>query len=299
MTARGQDTTPRVKRIQAAYPGDFRVNFRLGSLLARKEKYEEAIRYHQAALAARPGSVFGYHSLGQSLWALRRYDEAVEQFEQALKLAPTASYLRVDLLTVLLQLGRHAEAEGHLRQLLALDPKTVGRNPTLRTALIRGGRVDEALSAWKAAIEAYQVHGAHYGYAEFCLFLGRKEEYRRARQDLLAAFGKHPDLTPFTAERIARTCLLLPASEDELRQAVTLAERAAAVDRSKYAGAYPYFLFAQGLAQYRQGRLDLAISTMRGDASRVLGPAPRLVLSMALHQKGTGSTTCSGARPRA
>ena len=37
------------------------------------------------------------------------------------------------------------------------------------------------------------------------------------------------------------------------------------------------------------GRLDRAISLMRGDASRVLGPAPRLVLSMALHQ--TGQTT--------
>jgi serine/threonine-protein kinase len=286
MAVRGLDTTPPLKRVQAAYPGDFRVNFRLGYVLAGKGNHADAVRYHQAALAARPSSVFGYHSLGESLQALGRNEEAVEQYERALKLAPSASYVRVNLLMVLLQSGRHAEAEVHLQRLLALDPKSVGGHRTLRAALIRGGRVDEALSAWEAAIDTYADHDTRYGYAEFCLFLGREAEYRRERRDLLAAFGKHPVLSPFTAERIARACLLLPASGDELRAAVALAERAAAVDRSKYAGAYPYFRFAQGLAEYRLGRLDLAIAAMRGDAAGVLGPAPRLVLAAALHRKG-------------
>jgi serine/threonine-protein kinase len=67
---------------------------------------------------------------------------------------------------------------------------------------------------------------------------------------------------------------------------VALAECAAGVDRSQYASAYPWFLFARGLAEYRQGRFEQAIATMRGDASRVLGPAPRLVLAVALHQCG-------------
>jgi serine/threonine-protein kinase len=73
---------------------------------------------------------------------------------------------------------------------------------------------------------------------------------------------------------------------DELRRAVALAERAAAVEPSKSPGAYPLFLFARGLADYRQGRLDRAIASMRGEAARVLGPAPRLVLAMALHGSG-------------
>jgi serine/threonine-protein kinase len=285
MAGSGQDTIPQLKRIQATYPSDFRLNFRLGYVLAGKRNHGEAVRYHQAAIAARPGSVFGYHSLGESLQALGRNEEAIEQYEHALKLVPTVSYIRVNLLIFLLQLGRHAEAEVHLQHLLALDPKSLGDNRTVRAVLIREGRVDEALFGWKAAIDTYPDHPTCYGYAEFCLFLGREVEYRRARQDLLAAFGTHPYLNPFTAERVARACLLLPASGHELRTAVALAERAAAVDRSKYAGAYPYFRFAQGLAEYRQGRFDLAISTMRGDASKVLGPAPRLLLAMALHQQ--------------
>ena len=84
----------------------------------------------------------------------------------------------------------------------------------------------------------------------------------------------------------ARACLLRPASGDELRRAVALAERAGAVDRAKAQAIYPFFQFVQGLAEYRQGRLDRAISLMRGEASGVLGPAPRLVLAMALHQSG-------------
>ncbi len=286
MDGKGQDTTLHLEQIQAAYPSDFRVNFRLGYVLAGKGNHAEAMRYHQAALAARPNSVIGYHSLGESLQALGRNEEAVQQYEQALKLAPTESYLRVSLILALLQPGRNAEAEVHIQQLLALDPKSVGDYRLLRDVLIREGRVDEVLLGWKAAIDAYADHNSRYGYAEFCLFLGRDEEYRRERVALLAAFGKHPNLTPFTAERIARTCLLAPASGDELLAAVTLADRAVAADRSMYAAWFPFFLFAQGLAEYRQERFALAIATMRGDASQVLGPAPGLVLAMALHQSG-------------
>jgi serine/threonine-protein kinase len=283
---KGRDTIPYVKRIQAAYPGDFRVNFRLGNLLAHKNKHGEAIRYAQAALAVRPSSSFGYHFLGSSLRSLGRTDEAVEPFEQALKLAPNRSLSRANLIFVLWQLGRDPEAEAYLRQLLALDPEFVGRHLPLRAALIQRGMAEEALSGWKAAIDALAPYDVTYGYAEYCLFLGREDDYRRARQDLLTGFGKHPTLAPSMAERIARACLLRPAKGDELRTAVALAEQAAAADRSQFAGAYPYFRFAQGLAQYRQGQLELAISTMRGDASKVLGPAPGLVLAMALHQKG-------------
>ncbi len=123
-----------------------------------------------------------------------------------------------------------------------------------------------------------------YGYAELCLFLGEEEEYCRARQVLLRRFGATTD--PHVAERTARACLLLPAAGDELRQAVALAERAAAAEPSKYQWHYPRCLFARGLAEYRRGRLDRAVSLMRGDAARVLGPAPRLVLAMAQHKGG-------------
>jgi serine/threonine-protein kinase len=294
MTSKMLDTSACVKQLQLAYPGDFRVNLRMGGLLASNGKHEEAIRYFQAVLAVRPSSVFGYHTLGDSLQALGRYTEAVEQYKKLLELAPTRSSARAGLVTALWQMGQYEEANTHLRHLLAHDAAYVGRTYPLRAAMIQRGMVDEVLAAWKAAIDAFQQHDIDYGYAEFCLFLGREDEYRRAREDLITRFGTDPAVyvklgiapNPFTLERTARACLLQPVAGDELRKAVALTDYVVALDRSKYVLAYPYFRFAQGLAQYRQGQFDLAISTMRGDASTALGPAPRLVLAMALHKKG-------------
>ncbi len=166
-----------------------------------------------------------------------------------------------------------------------LDPRRADPRRVLPTELLQQGRLEEARVAWRTALEGNPLdHNAWDGYAELCLFLGREDEYRRARRDLLARFFITDN--PYFAERTGRACLLMPATGDELRQAVALARRAAASDPSKHSGAYPWFLFARGLAEYREGKFDQAISTMRGDASRVGDPIVRLVLAMALHQDG-------------
>jgi serine/threonine-protein kinase len=168
---------------------------------------------------------------------------------------------------------------------IALHPKIADAQRAFRANLIQQGRMEEARVAWQTSLEANPLdHNAWFGYAELCLFLGREDEYLRARQALLERF--RVTVNPYFAERTGRACLLRPATGDELRQAVTLTRRAAAADPSIHTWAYPWFLFAQGLAEYRQGRFDQAVSMMRGDASRVPGPAPRLVLAMALHRSG-------------
>ena len=60
----------------------------------------------------------------------------------------------------------------------------------------------------------------------------------------------------------------------------------AAAELSKYPGTHLDSIFAQGLAEYRQGQFDRAITLMRVEAARVLGPGPCLVLALALHRKG-------------
>ncbi|HEY2588778.1 MAG TPA: hypothetical protein VGI81_23755, partial [Tepidisphaeraceae bacterium] len=158
-------------------------------------------------------------------------------------------------------------------------------NEAMRTVLLRLGRGTEARAAWQEELAAHPpAHDEWFGYAELCLFLGDQDEYRRARRDLLAQFGTTSDRD--VAERVARACLLRPAPEDELRQAVALAERALAGGRVGHEGGYPYFLFTAGLARYRQGRFDDAIGLMNGDAASVMGPSPRLVMAMAKYRKG-------------
>ncbi len=79
---------------------------------------------------------------------------------------------------------------------------------------------------------------------------------------------------------------MFPASENELQSATALAERAVAAKATTAQWIYPYFLFAQGLAEYRQGRFDSAIAIMSAEAGTVMGPSPRLVTAMAKHGKG-------------
>jgi serine/threonine-protein kinase len=154
----------------------------------------------------------------------------------------------------------------------------------LRTALIDQGRLEEGLAAWQSALALNRNDYDDWnGYAELCLFLRREDEYRRVRRALLARFGATTD--PFVAERGGRPCLLTPVTGDELHQAAAMTRRAVA-ERPNDLWAQPYFLFAHGLADYREGQFDSAISKMRGETSRVLGPAPRLVLAMALNKKG-------------
>jgi serine/threonine-protein kinase len=166
-----------------------------------------------------------------------------------------------------------------------LDPKRADPRRGVPTELIRQGQLEEARVAWQTVLDGNPLdHNAWFGYAELCLFLGRKDEYRRARHDLLARFLITSN--PYFAERTGRACLLLPATEDELRQSVTLVRRAAASDPAVHSAAFPWFLFARGLAEYREGRFDQAIATMRGDASHLYGPMTPLVLAMALHREG-------------
>jgi serine/threonine-protein kinase len=274
-----------LRRLRQAHPGDFWVNLRLGDALMRTKKPGEAVGCYQAAQAIRPKAAIACNNFGGALLATGRKEEALEQHRQAVLADPTNGNFHYNLAIALLLLDRPDEAVASLRRAIALDPKDAGAQELLRDTLVRQGRTEEARLAWRAALEADPPdHAAWDGYAELCLFLGQEDEYRRARQSLLAKFAASTD--PRVAERTARACLLLPATEDELRQAIALAGRAAGVDRTKYQKAYVHFLFVQGLADYRQGHFDPAITAMRGEAGRVLGPAPRLVLAMALHQSG-------------
>jgi eukaryotic-like serine/threonine-protein kinase len=307
-----------LKRVQAEHPADFWANLILGDALLAAAPVE-AGGYYRAALASRPGAAVAYTALGDALRAqnlrdeaigyyrravqidphyarghtnlgnilndMGRMDEATACYRRALEVDPTYARAHLDLANMLRDAGRMDEALEHYRQYNAVDPTDPYVAHLLRADLVRQGRGEELRREWKKALEADPPeHDAWFGYAELCLFLGHEDEYRQARQNLLRRFGASSD--PYVAERTARTILLLPASEDELQAAAALAERAVAAKATTAQWIYPYFLFAKGLAEYRQGRFDSAISIMRADAGTVMGPAPRLVIAMAQYRKG-------------
>jgi serine/threonine-protein kinase len=314
----GRDPSLLLKRVQKEHPADFWANLILGNALLQRVPLEAA-GYYRAALASRPGAAVGYcavgdalrlqnaldeaidyyekarqrdptyaraHSnLGLPLAAQGRLDEAIDAYRQALQLDPDYAWAHHNLATALRDKGRLDEAYDHFQQALRLDPKNAEVQNGVRSVMMRQGRADELLASWRQALKASPPeHDAWFGYAELCLFLGQEEEYHRARRALLDRFGATTD--PGIAERVGRTCLLVPVTGDELRKGDALTARAVAAKKTTPAWVYPYFRFARGLAEYRLGHWASAGAIMEYEASQVMGAAPRLVLAMAQHEQG-------------
>jgi len=316
----GEAAVPFLARIRSAHPSDFWVNLTLGSQLDQAGQHEEALRYLQVAQALRPATAIVYHNLGIALSragrtgdaikeyeraiqldpgslpahynlaillsAAKRHDEAIRIAEAGLRLNPKVAILRSAYADSLLGKGRREDAIEQYRQAVALDPKLAGTQKSLRSQLIASGRFVEAWSAWGKSIEAAPTaHESWDGYAELCLLLNKESEYTRVCRQLLERFGSTTD--PLIAERTARACLLMPPAEAELRQAVSMLER---VNDQKVnpalAWSRPYLLFARGLAQYRAGHFAEAAALLNGEASKVLGAAPHLLLAMIAHRQG-------------
>ena len=308
-----------LKEVQQEYPADFWVNCRLAFVLVADRKSAEAVGFYQAALTIRPDSPMVHNNLGRVLGDTERHKEALVHFRRAATLDPTADLFQVNFARGLGRLGQHEKAVEQLEaalqmhpdstfllsalgncldswgqpartftaysRVVELEPARADYRKDLRMFLVRQRRLAEARIQWQAELASDPPeHDAWYGYAELCLFLGEVEEYLRARTIMLEKFSATTD--PQIAERTARACLLLPAPEGELHEAVALADRALSANRSKYRNIFPAFEFVKGLAEYREGRLEPAIAAMTGDASRVVAAAPRLILAMALFRKG-------------
>jgi serine/threonine-protein kinase len=318
LEAAGGDVPAFLKRVQGEHPADFWANLILGDALLGASPLEAA-GYYRAALASRPGAAVAYAAMGDAFngqhlrdeatryyrWAVQidpKYarghtnlgnilkgvgpiEDAIACYRRALEVDPDYAWAHFDLANTLQEEGRRDEALQHYRRFLELDPTNTHVVNIVRADRVLRGRGEEVRREWKKALEADPPgHDAWFGYAELCLFLGDEAEYRRARQDLLRRFGASSD--PYVAERTARAILLLPVSEDELRAATVLAERAVAAKATTPQWIYPYFLFAQWLAEYRQGHFDDAKAIMSANAGTVMGPSPRLVIAMAEFRKG-------------
>lgn len=315
---------PFLVKVQREHPDDLWANLYLGYALVLEKKPEDAIRYFQAVVALRPRLSIGYYSLGTTLCSLNarfpeRFDEAIVQLRKALEIEPNSGMANFTLLDAFTAAKRHDEVISQAQIALRYNHKVAKVRSMLGTSLKATGRVEEGFEQFRLALslepdnhfvqDEYRMallqerrwaelqpfwgkilegnrpdHDDWYGYAELCLYLGMEEEYRRARKVLLERFASTNSAT--TAERTARACLLLPASEEELSKAASLAELAMRVDPKQAKSLYAHFLFAKGLAKYRLRYFEEAIDILRGEASKMPGPLPQLVLSMALHQAG-------------
>jgi serine/threonine-protein kinase len=312
------DAAPYLQKVQKEHPTDFWANLILGNSMVQWVP-QEAAGYYRAALASRPWAPVGYCAVADALRLQNRFEEAIEYYKKAIELDRNYSRAYSDLGLILQTQGRFDEAIDCHQTSLQIDPDYVWAHYNLANALRARGRLNEAFEQFQevirvdpnnslvqngiASVLVPQGRGretqrgwqhaladnppefnAWAGYAELCLFLGQQEEYSRARSSLLNIFGATKVL--HFAEPVGRACLLLPGTKDELAKATALVDRAFAAKETTPDWIYRYYLFCHGLAEYRHGRLANTVSIMEGEASKVMGPAPRLVLAMAQYDQG-------------
>jgi serine/threonine-protein kinase len=314
----GGDATPFLRRVQNEHPDDFWVNLILGNMLLfratgeareyyrvalasrpqaavaycglgdalrQQRSFDEAMRYYQLAIDRDPKYARVYTNIGLTLRTQGKFDDAVSYYKKSIELDPNYAWAYDNLGVAYRDLGRLEDAEAQYQKALALEPDNHSIRNELRTVQVRQGHAQEVWAAWKEIIETDPPsYEAWWGYPELTLFLGKTDEYKRTRQRLLKRFGDSTD--PIITERVARACLLLPGSDEQTQRTGDLVDRAIAAKGAVSDWIYPYFLFAKGLAEYRQGRFENTITILKGDAANVLGPAPRLLLAMAYQREG-------------
>ncbi len=284
----GGDAIPFLLSVQREHPDDFWVNHQLGFFAEARNDVPEALRNLQAALATRPDTPYLLSSLGRALARANRMAEAIPYHMKAVQLAPEDEILRMGLGAQLVEAGRLAEAAEQFERGLKIS-EDASMQQMLRDKLLgcrlRLGDNEEACNLWRISLETKPLrHEDWDGYAELCLFRRQVDDYRTACRRLLEHFGGTKDA--FVAERTGRACLLLPVSGEAMNRATDLIDRALADKRAELAWAQPYFLVAKGLAEYRHGRLESAISIMDGPARTAMQSVPGLVSAMARHRLG-------------
>jgi tetratricopeptide (TPR) repeat protein len=192
--------------------------------------------------------------------------------------------------------GRLADAEQLLTRLLTETNDSAALTVQILTLrgkiLARSGRWEEAAADLTRAIEHNpNDHGLWLWLAGIQVQRGQLDAYREHCRKSLERFGGTTD--PYTADQIAKVCLILPGSGVSLDTVATMADTAVAEGRhSEY---LPYFQFCKGLAEYRQGRFASAadwmgtvltnrVDSLPPDTGAYMVTAAYVVLAMAQYQ---------------
>jgi serine/threonine protein kinase/tetratricopeptide (TPR) repeat protein len=130
-----------------------------------------------------------------------------------------------------------------------------------------------------------------YPTAALRLRIGDTEGYRRICRDVLARFGSRAQL----AERISKTCLLVPEAVSDLGPVFDLADRAVTGTEQQQHRYYRWFVQAKCLAEYRAGRDSSAVAWLTRFSPKADGmhvdAAAFSILAMAQHRLGRAEAT--------
>ncbi len=125
----------------------------LGTVLARKQQYEEALGHLDRALELRPAYPDARCNRANLLRETDRKDEAIADYREALRMNPDYPDALNNLGLTLLQRGQHAEAEELFRRAITVQPMHAMAHNNLGNVLLQAGRPEEAIAAYQHALD--------------------------------------------------------------------------------------------------------------------------------------------------
>jgi eukaryotic-like serine/threonine-protein kinase len=249
-----QDTGPAVRILRDAqyvHPGDFWLNFELGSVLDQQKDYEGAIRFYTAAVAGHPDSAAAHNHLGLALSGRKKFDEAIASYRKAIELDPNCAAAHNNLGVGLSGRKKFDEAIASYRKAIELDLEFANAYSNLSNALREQEKLEEAIAACRKAIELDPKFAHAYN------GLGNVLRDQKKLDEAIAAYRKAIELDPKFAMAYSNLSVLL-RKKGHVDEAIVACQRAIELD-PKFATAHNRL----GNALVAKKKLDEAIACYR------------------------------------
>jgi len=243
----------------AARPNDYFAHISLGNAFLDLDRLDDALAMYRAAARIRPGDAGAPVAVGTALNHYRRSGEAAVSYREALRLDPDDPDALQGLGSAVWILGRLDEAIELYRRALRIAPDDPYSHVFIANALKSKGRLDEAVSEAREAVRLSPEDSNMLWTLGQCLrYVHRFDEAEAAYRE---ALRNRPD-DQLSLNSLAWLLVAEPGHEKhDPREAVAMARKAV-----ELGSLYPTNVNTLGVALYRAGLLDEAITTLRRSA---------------------------------
>jgi serine/threonine protein kinase len=293
----------------AAEPTSSVLHFVLASALGQQNLDEEAVAELQASIRHEPSWEWPRLTLVEELLKLGRTDQALTE-TLGIQIAPEKEARpRLWLGQLLARQGQHDCAVECVLGAIEKEPDNSACFGDLQSIVndCRGGpersaliaKVDQALAnrrsinwlamrgGWSEIVSEFRKrinahpedHDLWFRTACALAVLGDLDAYHVHCREMLARFSDTQN--PNVAERVAKSCLLLPPPDDQLARARVLAQRAVDAGPDHYTSRY--FQFVHALAEYRAGHFAEAktwVDRSLEQTDKVFGLYPQIMAGL-------------------